>query len=754
VLGATPETGMNMLRHYVIAFAAALCFVSAAAATQQAAIAGIVADSGTGRPLENVSVTLDTGGPPVYRTSTDRNGFYQILRVNAGTYTFRSQRVGYQAHEERIALTVGEQRTLSVRLAPAAVELERIEVTAERGAAVSDLQRQVVTPTDLRMVPVPGGSGDLVSYLQTLPGVASTGDRGGQLFVRGGNPSDNMVLVDGIPIYQPFHILGFFSVFSEDLVSTADFYPGGFGARYQGRTSSVLDVRLREGNPQGFRSVASVSPFIAEGLAEGPAGRVTLLVSARRSLVEETSGTLLGETQPLTFDSQLFKVTTSYQSDRRCSALALRTADRGLVDPEDPESRIAWKNLLFGLRCVTLGSDGRLFEANWSYARASSEALSRGSSRLQSVVFRLQHDLHATGRISSIPVEAGYTIYIEPMRYDMAELIAGRTEGRGSVLGISAYLEPTLQVSPRFEVRPGVAITTSPRAGVEPRLRARWDPFGASKGSLQGALGLYRQYAVGISDVRDVNSVFVAWVEAPDGVPLEARQVMLGWQQPLFGGLRWSVEGYYKRMIGIPVTVWTAVAQFTAQLARANGEAVGADVRLEYTSPHLRAFLGYGYGWTRYEASQEEFPTWFGEPVQSYHPPHDRRHQLNALLSLDLGDFSASARWQFGSGLPFTRPIGFDEVFDVTKDLPAVRTSVGTTRLLLDRPFTGRLPLVHRLDVSLERAFHVSFGQIGVQVGVVNAYDRRNMFYYDLFTGRRVDQLPLAPYASLTLRTR
>jgi hypothetical protein len=214
------------------------------------------------------------------------------------------------------------------------------------------------------------------------------------------------------------------------------------------------------------------------------------------------------------------------------------------------------------------------------------------------------------------------------------------------------------------------------------------------------------------------------------------------------------VDGYYKRLTGIPVTVWSAVAQFTTQLGRADGKALGADVRVEYSSPHFSGFLGYGYSWTLYEASQREFTTWFGEPVQSYHPPHDRRHQINAILSLELGDFTASARWQFGSGFPFTRPIGFDEAFDFARELYQVQNTLGTSRLLLDRPFTGRLPPVHRLDLSLRRAFDVSFGQIVVQAGVVNAYDRQNMFYYDLFTGRRLDQLPVAPYASVTLRSR
>jgi len=753
---------MTALRLGVIATAAtaaavaavALCSVPAAAAAQQAAILGIVADSGTGRPLENVEITLEAGGRAAYRTLSDRNGFYQMLGISAGTYTLRVRRVGYLRHEQIITLAAGEQRRTSVRLEQTAVALEAVVVTAEQGAAVSDQGRQVVTPTDIRMVPVPGGSGDLVTYVQTLPGVTTTGDRGGQLFVRGGTPASNLVLVDGIPIYQPFHILGFYSVFPQDLISRADFYPGGFGARYQGRTSSVLDVRLREGNPHGFGATATVSPFIAEALAEGPLEGVTLLGSVRRSLVEETSGTLLGATQPLTFESQLFKLTTTHRSNDRCSGLALRTADRGRLDPEDQESQVAWNNLLFGVRCVTLRPSGHLLEAHWGYTRSGSDAVARGSSRLRSSVFRLQHDLHATGRIGLIPVQAGYEIYLEAMTYDAAELIGGQTSGRDDIWGVSVYAEPTLRIASRIEVKPGVALVALPQAGVEPRLRARWEPFGPSNAALQGAFGLYRQYVVGVSDMRDVSSVFVAWMEAPDGEPLEALQGMLGWQQPLGGGFRWSVDGYYTRFTGIPVTVWSAVAEFTTQLGRADGKTWGADVRLEYSSRNVNGFLGYGYSWTLYEVSQREFATWFGDAVQSYHPPHDRRHQINALLSLDLGAFTASARWLFGSGLPFTRPIGFDEAFDFARELPKVTNTLGTTRLLLDKPFTGRLPMVHRLDLSLNRAFDMSFGQIVVQAGVINAYDRRNMFYYDLFTGRRLDQLPLAPYASLTLRYR
>jgi hypothetical protein len=561
--------------------------------------------------------------------------------------------------------------------------------------------------------------------------------------------------VDGIPIYQPFHILGFFSVFPEDLVSSVDFYAGGFGARYNSRTSSVLDVGLRDGNPNGYRAVGSVSPFLAEVLIEGPAGPgVSWIASMRRSLVEETSEALLGTRQPLTFESQLFKLTAATEDDLRCSVLALRTSDRGRLDPEETESHVGWENLVVGGRCVAqLNGFLRLVESNFSYASVDNAAVSHGSSNFHSRIWRMQHDAHVTSMIRSLPLYTGYHLYTELTEYDLAELYG--LEGRGDgIFGFGGYVEAAVPIGRRMEVRPGVVLTALPRAGVEPRLRASWEPFGRSSEKLQGAVGLYRQDVVGMSDMRDVSSVFTAWLSAPDEVPVEALHGMLSWQQALGGGVRWSVEGYYKRLNDIPVPLWRGVAQFTTRLGRADGEVYGADLRIEYTRPRFHGFVGYGYGWTQYEASQAEFSTWFGAPVQRYHPPHDRRHQLNAVTSLDIAGFDASARWQLGTGLPFTKPLGFDEAFDYSLHLHDVSTSMGTPRVVLDKPFTGRLPLMHRLDLSIGRGFDFSLGRLTAQVGVINAYDRRNMFYYDLFTERRVDQLPLAPYASLTVRGR
>ncbi|HWV58135.1 MAG TPA: TonB-dependent receptor [Longimicrobiales bacterium] len=725
-----------------------------AMAVQQASLQGIVSSGRTGAPLEGTIIVLLSGDEELRSTVSDRNGFYQIGGIAPGDYTLRAQYFSVQPFEQTVTLSPGELVTFNIELSGDAISLEGITVTAPGGGGVvRDLGRQRITPAQLRTVPVPSGTGDLATYLQTLPGVVTTGDRGGQIFIRGGTAADNLILIDGAPIFQPFHIFGFYSVFPEDLVSSVDFYAGGFGPRYTGRSSSVIDVQLRDGDPTTYRSIWSGGLFLAEGLVEGPLGdHFSWLVSGRRSLVEETSRFLLGNTQPITFSSQLLKVSTHDIENLRCSGLALRTSDKGRLDPEAWDSYVAWRNLVLGGRCVALFNSWlRLVEINFSYSRVENNAVIRGSGDLLSAIRRLQHDAHTTNMIWGLPLYAGYVIYVELVDHHIVELF-GLQRSVADVSGIGGYVETSLGVEDYLEVRPGVALTALPRRGAEPRIRASLQPFGRPSEKLQAAFGVYLQDLVGASDMRDVSSVFVSWMRDPDLPPMVAVQGMMGWQQTLGDAVNWSLEGYYKRLRDVSVPKWSAVAEFGTELTKVDGEAYGLDARVEWTTPRFYGFAGYSYGWVEYEGDSEEFGTWFGETIQRFHPPHDRRHQANVVANLEVADFTASLRWQFGSGLPYTRPLGFDEAFDFRRDLQDVTAGTGTTRMILDRPFTHRLPLTHRLDIAVRRSFAVKSGVLEITAGAINVYDRRNMFFYDLYSGRRVDQLPLMPYAAITLR--
>ena len=129
---------------------------------------------------------------------------------------------------------MGSEMCIRDRLNPG-VEMETLVIEGEReGGAMVAAGVQTVRPADVDLVPTPDVSGDLVSYLSAMPGVVSIGDRGGQVFIRGGEPSHNLSLLDGMYIYQPFHILGFYSAFSSDILRNADIHAGAFSSKYSG----------------------------------------------------------------------------------------------------------------------------------------------------------------------------------------------------------------------------------------------------------------------------------------------------------------------------------------------------------------------------------------------------------------------------------------------------------------------------------------------------------------------------------------
>lgn len=722
-------------------------------------VRGFVTDAEEEIPLVGANVALRGVGEVLYGAVTNTDGFYQISRVPRGRYVLRISYVGYVAYTDTLELGARAFQTLNVALKPTPEELEEVVVETEQGAATVAGGAQTIRPADLGRIPTPDLSGDLASYLQTLPGIVAIGDRGGQLFVRGGTASQNLVLVDGVLVYQPFHIVGFFSAFPQDLVASADFYAGGFGARYSGRVSSVLDITMREGNRERYRASASASPFLVSTLVEGPLrrGKSSFLASARTSVIEPLAPTLLGQDLPLRFSDAFVKLHRAGSENSRCSASALYTADRGTVEPERDDA-LRWKNLVVGGRCIAFPSDQAVFfEANTGLSYVRNSAGVAGSPERASETFQLSTEFNLTRYLRRAELNMGFFVRANWLGYDLQEQFQNVRQDNQTFFGAGGYFEAQMTLSPRLALTPGVVLTLYPDYGthLEPRLRGTFKPGGVEgKLTVNGAAGLYRQVLVGLSDERDAGSVFTAWVPTPvEGSQTQALHALLGVQRPLGRHLQVAAEGYYKRIDDLAVPIWSTIARFTTALTLAEGEVYGLDTRVEWRKKPFYAYVGYGLSRTVYTASQENFGVWFGEPIQSYTPPHDQRHQVNALVSFDVAQVQASVRWQFGSGLPFTRPFGFDDLIPLNTFID-VRRASPITRVLFDRPYEGRLPPYHRLDVSLERSFVHNEQRWTVQAGAINLYDRANLFYYDVFTVRRVNQLPLVPFVSLKLESR
>jgi hypothetical protein len=249
-------------------------FVAAAQGQEQAIIRVLVTSEKKGTPLPGVNVVLlqpsEKGkGNIQYAGVTDSDGFTEFRNVTPRTYRLRISFVGYETYETVLTPEGGKRRVEHVALAVEMQQLDEVRVEEERDVATGEMGVRTVTGAEIDRIPTPGPSGDLATYLWTLPGITMIGSRGGNLYVRGGTPMQNQILVDNMSVIKPFHISNLFSAFPSEIVQSVDTYAGGFGADYMGATSAVIDVKLRPGNMKQYSASGAVSPYLVSLQAEG-----------------------------------------------------------------------------------------------------------------------------------------------------------------------------------------------------------------------------------------------------------------------------------------------------------------------------------------------------------------------------------------------------------------------------------------------------------------------------------------------------
>ncbi len=262
-------------------------------------ISGIVQDKTTGEPLPytNIVVVESAAG-----TASDINGYYIIPSIDEGVYTMKFMMIGYAALEESIIVS-GDNLRLDVELSPQMIDVDEVTVSAERMRFEKkvDVSRVNITNREIRRTPAFVES-DVFRTIQLLPSVTASNDFNAALIVRGGSPDENLILLDGTEIYNPYHIGGVFSAFNADMVSDVEFLAGGFPAEYGGRLSSVLSITARDGDSKNGRLKAGnplkkywdfskasgdVSLLSSKLLAEGALYKGSWMVSGRRTYFDQ-----------------------------------------------------------------------------------------------------------------------------------------------------------------------------------------------------------------------------------------------------------------------------------------------------------------------------------------------------------------------------------------------------------------------------------------------------------------------------------
>ncbi len=759
------------------------CFIlffillSGSAVSQTATVRGFVYSKETGEPVLFTNVYLKG---TVLGSATDVNGYYSISKIPAGTYTLVVSSIEYDTLAAEITVKAGELITKKLFLEKRTVSLTTIDISAEKQEQRTEVKMSMnkITPKELKQLPSVGGEPDIVQYLQVLPGVVFSGDQGGQLYIRGGTPVQNKVLLDGMVIYNPFHSIGLFSVFDTDIIRNADVYAGGYGAEYGGRISSIMDIKTRDGNKKRFAGKVSANPFNAKMLIEGPLkkpkfegdGDVSFVLSAKNSYLDQTSKSLYKYANedglPYSFTDFYAKLTTNNANGSRLNVFGFNFNDRAkYLGKSDYE----WGSTGFGTSFVVVpGNSSVLLDGIFAYSQYEIKLTEADARPRTSLVNGFNLGLNFTYFFNQDELKYGIEVLGFKTDFEYSNFLGNKVEQEENTTELGAYITGK-KIFGKFVVEPGMRFhyyASLSELSLEPRLGMKYNLTNRIR--LKAAGGIYGQNLMSTVSDRDVVNLFYGFLSGPETLPKtyrgesvdsrlqKATHGIAGLEIDLPWHLSLNAEVYIKEFNQLTninrdkLFEDVAANQDEPELLRVDyiveqGTAKGVDVTLKYDNKRYYFWAVYSLG---YVTRRDEY--------REYVPHFDRRHNVNLVGSYTFGkglDWQVDARWNMGSGFPFTKTQGFYEYLDFTGGINAdPTTDAGLLGILYGPINEGRLPYYHRLDLSLKKTFAIGKNSnLDATASVINVYNRSNVFYVDRVTGERVDQLPIIPAIGATL---
>jgi hypothetical protein len=752
----------------------------AAQAQQTGKIKGFVYEKETGEPVlfTNVIVKGTTLG-----AATDVNGYYTITNVPIGEQTVQITYLGYDTLTS--SLTVDDDRiaSLNLYLTKSSVKLSEVQISADRQEALTEVRTSVtkLTPKEMKQIPTVSGESDLAQVLQVQPGVIFTGDQGGQLYIRGGSPIQNKVLLDGMIVYNPFHSIGFFSVFETDIIKTADIYSGGYNAEFGDRVSSVMDIKTRDGNRKKFAGKLSFNPFGANLLLEGPiikmkedrGGSLTYLISGKTSYLKYTSKVLYpymndGQGLPFNFTDVFAKMTYNANSGSKINLFGFSFNDQVTYQAIN---NYKWNSFGVGTNVLIVPSGSQvLLEPFFNYSSYRIELTGGGAEDTRfSQIGGFNGGMNFTYYFGKSELKFGPFLQGFQTKYQFTNSVGqqiGNDESQNTT-DFGAYAKFKWSWKDKIVLEPSFRIHYYASLGVaspEPRLGAKWNITKWLR--LKYAFGLFAQNMISANSDRDVVNLFYGFLTAPENLPktFDGKKIknplqraihnIVGFEFDLGKRVSVNVEGYMKHFLQLSNVNRNKLFPDDASHSDVpdglkkdfiieTGKAMGIDFVVKYAYKRL-------YLWAIYSLSKVDRY----DGISTYYPLFDRRHNVNLVAAYTFGknlNWEASIRWNLGSGFPFTQTAGFYEnlVFDggINTDYTTQNGTLGVEYGELNK---GRLPYYHRLDLSVKRSFELGSTTLDAVIGITNVYNRENIFYIDRVRYERVNQLPILPSFGLS----
>ncbi len=740
---------------------------------QDGSVKGFVYDATNGEPLGFVTVGVvgtTQGG------KTNNDGFFNITKLPVGTISLQVSYLGYEIAKKEIKTKANYTVSTKIYLKRKARTLKDVVIKAKKSEKKFDTRvgTTKITPKELKMMPSIGGEPDIAQYLSVMPGVVSTGDQGGQLYIRGGSPIQNKILLDGMTLYNPFHSIGLYSVFETDAIRNAEVMSGGFGVEYGDRTSAIVAVTTKDGNKKKLSGKIGVNPILAKVFLEGPIGKgqkengefketsTTFLFSLKHSYLNRTSSALyggLGEPYatklPYQFTDAYGKINLSFNNGSKFSIFGFNFDDRvnfaGVTD-------LKWNNWGLG--------------TNFTITPEGSSSLINGGVYFSDYNINLEEadGLPRESAINSFEARIGVTTYFKnysELNYGV-ELSAFNTafkyfnfiglpiddgSGGNSTTQLGGFVKLKKNFGDKLIFEPGLRLQYYASLDVfrlEPRVAVKYNITDNFR--FKGSAGMYSQNLFSTKSDKDIVNFFSGFLTGPDvdiadlsgkvaDNNIQKAYHFIAGVEFEVDKLDFTVEPWYKNFNQLIALNRYKLLSTDPDYLIETGKAYGVDFTMKYAQDRIYLWTVYSYGYV------DRF-----DGIQSYPTPFDRRHNVNVVASYTAGkkyDWVLSARFNYGSPFPFTRTQAFFERVDFSNGLGTdLLTQNGGFDILYegDNINGGRLSHYHRLDLSASKKFiFQNKTTLETSFGVSNAYDRQNIFYIDRIRNNREYQLPIFP---------
>ena len=773
----TPPTSRLSLALAFVAVLAAWCLPLAASAQQESVAGRVRAEDGV--PVADATVRLRLAADSAVQrlTGTDRLGFFVFRSVAPGDYLLTVARIGFGPRTQSMTVSADGEVRLDVVLSVEAVELEGLVVETRRSRRREWFEESAgVTVEELNQAEiksVPGiAEADPMRAVEVLPGVVTVSDFSSAFNVRGGSADQNLILLDDVPIINPFHLAGFFSVFNADMVERAELRSGGFPAEYGGRVSSVLSVETDLGDGEfgvdsGW-SLLAARAAAGGDLPDGAKAGIGLTsarwkVSGRRSyfdlLLPDMPYYLMdfqGAFEAWTRRGDRFKLTAYSGRD----VLNVPAAD----DFAGMNSRwgndvvgVSWTRPMSGGGALDLRASHSRFRMDFDFLDQSDTDIENGVSES---LFGVDLERRPTPRVrwkSGLSTKRATSDHISQIGGAVVrEQDFGGWES-------AAYTQMRWNPSSRWLVEGGVrvdywtpgesdnVVAVSPRVAVKRFVRdGDW--------AVRVAGGRFTQFLHSRRDERLPFGIDI-WLLAEHGVThVVSDQVQMGVEGYFGPDEEWSVsaEGYYRTFDGvITLNLTEDPADPLDDVLSGDGLSYGADLM-------VRKSEGETTGWVSvsFLKAIRRFPDAYSAltppPVVERPPVFDRRLEVDLVLRRPMGwGLVGGLRWNFGTGLPYTLHLASYDLYDTRMVDLLVEEGCCQKGILLGPPNGERYPARHRLDISLRKPMDRKWGRIVPYLSVINLYNRDNILFYvfdyraDGVRRKGISMIPFLPTAGV-----